>query len=268
MNSPLVSIVIPTYNRPGHLVRAIESALRQTYENIEIIVVDDCSDLDLDQFREEFPAVKLYKNSDNRGACFSRNRGLEIASGDYINFLDDDDELYPDKIALQIQKFQRSADPNLGMVTCHLEDYRSGNKQIVRNRVNGDVYRLLLSKFAIAGTESMLFKRSVFDEVGGFDENLQSSQEYDLFLRVSELFTVDYVDKILSRKNRSSDQISLNFDKKMAGAKYLFKKHDERYRQIGFLFWLKMRLKLRGLICRFYIGKWFGEKAYRLTIRD
>ncbi len=268
MNSPLISIVIPTYNRPDFLRRAIGSALNQTYSNLEIIVVDDCSDLELDQFRKEFPSVKFYKNSDNRGACFSRNRGLEVAIGDYINFLDDDDELLPGKIELQVNLFQQSQDPELGMVTCHLLDCRSGDEKIIENRIRGDVYKEMLSGFAVSGTEAMLFKRSVFDQIKGFDENLESSQEYDLFIRASEFCTIDFVDQVLTRKNRSENQISLNFDKKIQGAKYLFEKHDKRYREIGPFFRMKMRMKLYGLVCRFMIGKWFGEKAYRFTIRD
>ncbi len=260
---PLVSIVIPTYNRPYHLERAVDSSLRQTYENIEIIVVDDGSDLSLESLEKKYPSVRFLKNSTNRGACYSRNRGLEAGKGEYINFLDDDDELYPRKIELQIEKFQRSMDPKLGMVTCHLVDCRSGRERIIKNNVKGEIYKTLLSKFAVAGTEAMLFKKSVFDEIDGFDENLESSQEYDLFIRASEKYLIDYVDEILTRKNRSTDQISLNFDKKIQGAKHLFNKHDSRYREKGFFFWFKSRLKLCGLIGRYLIGKWFGEKVYR-----
>lgn len=268
MNSPLVSIIIPTFNRPDHLERAIESSLKQDYENIEIIVVDDCSDLNLERFRGRYPTVKFLKNDANRGACYSRNRGLSLANGVYINFLDDDDELFPDKIRRQVEKFQTSSYPKLGMITCHSIDGRSGKEKVVKNAVEGNIYKDLLAKYIVAGTETVLFKASVLEEVGGFDENLKSSQEYDLFIRASEKFEISFVDEVLTRRNRSVDQISLNFDKKIQGAKRLFKKHDERYRDIGLPFWIRMRLKLYGLICRFFIGKYIGEKAYRLTILD
>lgn len=267
-NSPKVSIVIPTYNRPDLLRRAIDSALNQTYPNLEVIVVDDHSDNDLNQLQEEYPTVTFYRNETNRGGCYSRNRGIEVSAGDFINFLDDDDELYPDKVALQIEKFEQSEDPNLGFVTAHVEDNRSGSKIIKRNAVRGDVHKQLLWRFAISGIESLLIKKECLLEAGGFDNNLKSSQEYDLMIRLSETYSVDYVDKVLSKQHRSRDQISLNFDKKIAGARYLFRKHDYRYRDEGVLFWLKMRLKLYGLICRFWIGKVFGEKAYQATIRN
>lgn len=229
-------------------------------------MVDDGSELSLESLEENYPSVRFLKNSTNRGACYSRNRGLEIAKGEYINFLDDDDELLPEKIALQVEKFKASGDPKLGMITCHSIDYRSGKKKIVTNKVEGDIYKELLAKYLVAGTETMLFKASVLDEIEGFDESLESSQEYDLFIRASEKFHIDYVEEVLTQRNRSRDQISLNFDKKYQGAKRLFRKHDERYRKIGFFFRFKMRMKLYGLICRFMIGKLFGEKAYRYTI--
>lgn len=248
--------------------RAIQSSLKQSYDNIEVIVVDDHSDTKLEDFKTEFPSVRFFRNSENLGGCYSRNRGIKEAAGEYINFLDDDDELFPDKISRQVEIFQTSTDPELGMVTCHSIDRRSGREKVVKNAVEGDIYKDLLAKYLVAGTETMLFKASVLKEVGGFDEKLKSSQEYDLFIRASENFNITFVDDILTRRNRSVDQISLNFDKKIHGAKRLFRKHDERYRDMGLSFWIKMRLKLYGLICRFMIGKYFGEKAYRLTIFD
>lgn len=267
-NSPKVSVIIPTYNRPDLLRRAIESALNQTYPNIEVIVVDDHSDYDLDLLRKEYPSVKFYMNSENRGGCYSRNRGIREASGEYINFLDDDDELLPEKVERQVKKFFDSQFENVGFVTAHTEDNRSGKTVIKKNRASGDMYRQLLKKFAISGIETLLIKKECLLETGGFDDKLQSSQEYDLMIRLSDKYSVDYVDQVLSREHRSRDQISLNFGKKMAGARYLFQKHDRRYKAISLLFWMKMRLKYYGLMCRFLIGKLFGERAYRMTIRD
>jgi glycosyltransferase involved in cell wall biosynthesis len=238
----------------------------QTYPNVEIIVVDDHSDTDFESFRKKYPKIKFYRNIENRGGCYSRNRGIKESTGVYVNFLDDDDELLPGKIEHQVKKFQESNQSNLGFVTAHAEDNRSGQKIIKLNKVQGDIYRQLLKGYAISGIETLLIKRECLIETGGFDKNLKSSQEYDLMIRLSEKYDVDYVDQVLSREHRSSNQISLNFDKKISGAKYLFKKHNQRYRDIGTLFWMKMRLKLFGLICRYYIGKFFGERAYRLTI--
>jgi glycosyltransferase involved in cell wall biosynthesis len=263
---PLVSIIIPTYNRPELLRRAIKSALDQTYPNIEVIVVDDHSDNDLEQLQKEFPTVRFFRNNKNIGGCYSRNRGIEESAGEFINLLDDDDELMSEKIELQVMKFDTSSVANLGFVTAHVDDVRSGKKLIKRNEVKGDIHRQLLAGYAVSGIESLLIKKDALLEIEGFDNKLQSSQEYDLMIRLSEKYNVDYVDQILSRENRSSDQISLNFDKKISGAIYLFQKYDERYKELGLFFWIKMRVKLFGLICRYMIGKTLGEKVYRKTI--
>lgn len=267
-HNPLVSVIIPTFNRPDFVRRAIRSVQNQTYTNIEILVIDDHSDYDISTIQQGFPGIILMQNSTNKGACYSRNRGLEEAKGMYINFLDDDDELFPEKIEQQIEVFKSSEDKKLGMVTCHLIDQRSGQEIRVRNRTSGDIYKELLMRYAVSGTETMLFKKDVVTKVGGFDENLPANHEYDLLIRVCENHTVDFVDEVLTKRHRSIDQININFDKKIQGAKLLFKKHDWRYQQQGSLFWVKMRIKLNLLLIRFYTGKFFGEKAYRLTLVD
>ncbi|MFU8812750.1 MAG: glycosyltransferase family 2 protein, partial [Balneolaceae bacterium] len=226
------------------------------------------SDLDYGTLEETFPDVTFLKNEENHGACYSRNRGLSSANGEYINFLDDDDELYPEKIKLQVKKFQDSDNTNLGMVTAHAHDIRSGKKILKKNDVSGNIYSRILYSYILSGTETMLFKTSHIREIGGFDENLQSNQEYDVLIRFCEKYEVDYVDKVLSKEHRSENQISLNFGKKMHGAKFLFKKHSDRYKSFGFLFWLKMQLKLKILVIRFWIGKYFGENVYRMLLRE
>lgn len=267
-HNPLVSVIIPTFNRPDFVKRAIRSVQNQTYTNIEILVIDDYSDYDISTILQDFPEISLIQNSSNKGACYSRNRGLKEAKGMYINFLDDDDELFSEKIEQQVEVFKSSEDKKLGMVTCHLIDQRSGQEITMRNKTSGDIYRDLLMHYAVSGTETMLFKKEAVTKVGGFDESLPANHEYDLLIRVCENHTVYFVDEVLTKKHRSVDQININFDKKIQGAKMLFDKHDWRFKQQGTLFWFKMRIKLNLLLIRFYTGKFFGEKAYRLTLVD
>ena len=120
MIKPFVSIIIPTFNRSKYLKRAISSALNQTYEKIEIIIIDDNSDDETDSVVRDFKdeRIKYYKNNKNKGPTFSRNKGIRLSKGEYITFLDDDDELLPRKIELQINKFKESEIKNLGVVTC------------------------------------------------------------------------------------------------------------------------------------------------------
>jgi glycosyltransferase involved in cell wall biosynthesis len=246
----------------------VDSVLKQTYSNIEVIVVDDASDEDIRKHLPERSNVKVLRNKENRGGCFSRNRGIKESNGAYINFLDDDDIMLPEKISKQVGCFINTSDPKLGMVTSHALDQRSGKEIQKYNRVKGDVYEELLSSYAVSGIETMLFKAEAIRRINGFDEHLPSSQEYDLLIRFAEYYTVDYVDEILSKEFRSINQISLNFDKKVRGTKYLYQKHDDRYKSQGFAFWFKMKIKLKYLIFRFYVGKFFGESVYRLLLLE
>lgn len=265
---PLVSVIIPTYNRPDFLLRAVKSVIEQTYTSIEIIVVDDNSTINLDILTKEFPEVTLLVNKKNMGGPYSRNRGLNHAKGFYINFLDDDDILYPEKIARQVKQFEISNIDRLGMITCHTMDGRSGNERVHRNHHRGNIYKLLLETFAISGIETVLYRKDYLQQIEGFDESLRSSQEYDLLIRYAEFFSIDFVDEVLTQEYRSIDQISLNFQKKIDGAIQLFTKHDQRYKNQGLFFWLKMRLKLYVLLIRFNAGKLFGERFYQFLIRN
>lgn len=266
-NKPLISVVIPTFNRPTLLVRAIQSVVDQDYKNVEIIVVDDASEVDVKPYLEGFD-LTLLKNDCNSGPCASRNKGLRESNGTYINFLDDDDILLPAKLNKQVQLFERSVDPKLGVITCDLLDERSGDSVKILNHVKGDIYDKLLKKYCVSGTETLLFKTEYVNNIGGFDEELESSQEYDLLIRFSEFYNIDYIGEVLTKKFRSEDQIHLNFDKKIQGAKHLYAKHNDRFKEVGIGFWLMKKLKLQLLLFRFYVGKIFGEKMYRKLLRE
>jgi glycosyltransferase involved in cell wall biosynthesis len=273
---PLISVVIPTYNRPDFLRRALASVRSQEGVELDIIIVDDASEQDLSAEFAPYPQVRYLRNEHNRGGGFSRNRGLKLAKGRYINFLDDDDVMLPGKLARQVEVFEaamsspentENAKP-LGIVTCHLLDERSGSEQRVPNAWRGDIYRETLERYTIKLTSTMLFLTEAVRETGGFDVQLPSSQEYDLMIRVTRRYRVDYVDAYLARACRSVDQISMNFDKKRRGAAQLFSKYDAAYKELGYRFYLRMQLKLRVLQFRFWVGRRFGEAAYRKLLRN
>ena len=265
---PVVSVIIPTHNRPEYLRRALISVKIQTFDDIEIIVVDDASSVDLEDVLQDFPDVIYLRNKTNKGPCYSRNRGLKHARGKFINFLDDDDILYPEKIEKQVTLFRNSSDKKLGMVTCHTKDCRSGETKIKYNKLRGYLYRKLLYSYVMTGNETVLYKRKYLVKTGGFDEDLESSQEYDLFIRMAKNYKIDYVDDILTEECKSENQISVNFDKKIKGTRHLYKKYKQAYLKQGVFFWLKMRIKFGLLILRYLTGKYIGEKTYRRLIFD
>ncbi len=263
---PQVTVVIPTYNRPEQLMHAVASVKRQQEVTFQIIIVDDASDEDLGPAFKDDTSVTYIRNQTNKGGGYSRNRGLSLATGEYVNFLDDDDEFLDSKLQKQIASFETSEVPNLGLVACHVRDLRSGEEIIVKNTHRGNVFKESLSGYSVKLTPSMLFLTEAARKTGGFDESLPASQEYDFVIRLSKHYGVDYVDEVLAQANRSETQISLDFEKKKRAAEILFRKFDKEYRSFGLLFWLKMQIKLRVLKIRFWAGKRLGLWAYKLTL--
>jgi len=196
MDNKLVSVIIPTHNRPSHIVmRAIKSVVNQTYKNIEIIIVDD-SDCDFPQRMEVANSIKsisstikYIKHASSRGGCAARNTGLKNAKVYYVAFLDDDDQWLPDKIEEQLRVFDN---PNIALVYCGTIVRNEGiNCQYVRNSVykRGLVYEYLIrNNNFIGGSSNPLIKKDCLNEIGGFDEDMQSQQDYDLWLRLTKYY--------------------------------------------------------------------------------
>ncbi len=204
--NPLVSVVIPTYKRPGMLGRAIDSVLNQTYDNIEIIVVDDNDEdseyrKETEEFMEKYTDVdKLVymKHKENKGGGLARNTGIENSRGEYIAFLDDDDEFLPKKIELQVDAFLNSDVNNLGLVYCGIEIRDENNNFKNHKGINAEnqpLERHLIEN--IAPCPTIFTTKKLLDEINGFND-LNSGQEYDLILRILEKKKkVKYIDKYL-----------------------------------------------------------------------
>ena len=204
--NPLVSVIIPTYKRPDMLGRAINSVLNQTYKNIEIIVVDD-NDEDSEYRKETEEFMNQYSDIDNlvylkhkfnRGGGPARNTGIENSMGEYIAFLDDDDEFLPQKIELQVEAFLNSDIDKLGLVYCGIEIRDEKNNIIKYQGVNAEINPLdhhLIENIAPGPT--IFTKKSILKELNGFND-LISGQEYDLTLRILKKgYNVKYVNDYL-----------------------------------------------------------------------
>jgi glycosyltransferase involved in cell wall biosynthesis len=198
----LVSVIIPTYKRPGMLGRAIESVLNQTYDNIEIIVVDD-NDEDSEYRKETEEFMKKYlhydnltylKHKSNKGACAARNKGYSLCNGYYVAFLDDDDFWHKDKIFKTINCFENKGD-KFGV--CFSSYYViKENKKILSDKPikEGNIYKEELFKDYVSSTSAVVIKRKCLDKVGVFDLKLPARQDYDLWIRISEYFKFAYID--------------------------------------------------------------------------
>jgi len=241
MNEPKVTVVIPTYNRSDLLPRAIKSIQNQTYQNYELLVVDDASTDNTDELMEQFISdkIKYIKLDENVGQCIARNKASEKATGEYIGFLDSDDEWLPEKIEKQIKLFQNSPVENVGAVYCgFIEKDEVLNKTEVINRDNlrGHIYDRFLSGFCPSTTSMFLVKTEAFRKVNGFDEYLITFVDYDLWLRISKAgYGFDYVDEpLIVKYEHQGDQMAKNLDKRLKGlSQFLGKWGDEIKRVAG-----------------------------------
>ena len=219
----LVSVVIPTYNRPVYLKRCIDSVINQTYKNIEIIVVDD-NDPKTDPRKETEQVMSGYagidkitylKHDHNKNGSAARNTGWRHSRGEYITFIDDDDVIECTKIEKQVECLEH-LDSSWGACYTGYRLFKEhGDWQISSENRNGDCYVAALMRTMFMGSGSNLFlRKSVVDEIGGYDETFIRNQDIEFLVRVLEKYKLAYVDEVLltiyqegQRPNRSYEQL-------------------------------------------------------------
>ncbi len=275
--NPLVSVIIPTHNRPAYLRRAIASVLRQSYSRIEVIVVDDSSEKRaknnnkrlVKQLKDK--RIRYLPNSRQLGGAASRNKGVGKSKGELIAFLDDDDEWLRSKVKKQVALFRKSKVRNLGVVYCNFEliEYlgERTEKHRIREGKKGYVLRGLLDSFCVGITSTVMVKRDVLEWIGGFDERMKSSQEYDLFLRIADYYGFDFVDEYLVRKHEDLSRVSTDFRNKLQGLNRFFWKHRRKYRRFGIGFRLKSLLRWAFLDMAYLMGLVLGNRVLRMLNR-
>ena len=210
MEKPLVSAIITTHNRIELLMKAIESVRLQTYSNIEIIVVDDGSTDGTRQEMEEAAKrgtlIYLY-NADAPGGNHARNLGIRQAKGEYLSFLDDDDEWLPMKTERQVRYYQ--AHPELALVGCARTDeydHRLRVRRDPRSIPEGDLSKTVFCTFLFS-TSCMMVRRDQMLKAGLFDESLQFWQDYELQIRLCQIGDVGVVrENLVLYRIRSADK--------------------------------------------------------------
>jgi glycosyltransferase involved in cell wall biosynthesis len=188
----LVSVVIPTYERPDFLRGAIETALGQTYEDIEIVVVDDgSSERYAEEIVAEFPeTVRYVRHEENKGLSTARNTGVRESSSEYIAFLDDDDRWHQEKIARQVDVLERN--DAAGVATCLVAATTPDNELIhcEQSAPSGDCSDSILVGNQIGTPSRVLVRRDAFEDIDGFDESLPTKQDWDFYIRLCQQWTV------------------------------------------------------------------------------
>lgn len=235
---PVISVIIPTYNRAQMVGRAIRSVLRQTYAQFELIVVDDGSTDETEAVVQSFEDERVrYVYQDNSGATVARNRGVEEANGSYVTFLDSDDEAYESWLEKMIQGFtEHSAD----IVSCGAAKYLVNDEepyQLNLPQHYGPLFYNIEGRFTNGGTYALA--KEHFDSVGGFHEPLQSGQHTELAIRLGELAAkkglITYtMDDILIKVNvHQGERVRNNYSGRVAGAKEFLSLHGDRARQLS-----------------------------------
>lgn len=229
----MVSAIITTYKRDlDTLRRAINSVINQTYKDLELIVVDDSPDTyeKRTEIREyvtsitEIPILYI-QHERNMGACVARNTGIDHARGEYIAFLDDDDEWLSEKTEKQIKLFREG----IGLVYCGSQTMNddTGSVEVKENDFhNGSIFDSLIIENYIGSTSFPLLRKDILLEIGKFDPEMKSAQDYDVWLRIARKYNVEYVSEPLVVYHiHSGEQISKNANNKIQGLERLIQKN-------------------------------------------
>ncbi|MBQ0058426.1 MAG: glycosyltransferase family 2 protein [Lachnospiraceae bacterium] len=237
----LVSVVIPTHNRCDDLVRAIQSVTNQTYKNIEVIVVSDGSTDQTDQVMANYPdsRVSYIAYSPAKGGNHARNVGIQAAKGDFVAFLDDDDEWMESKVEKQVLALSESQD--YGLAYTGVEFINTFNNKSYTYysspSVKGSISKQILVTNPIGTTSSVMIRRSLLEQEC-FDEEMPALQDYELWIRLCQITSITPVPEPLvkyytSFKKNSSTQISNNVDKFLNAERQIATKHKNLINQLS-----------------------------------
>lgn len=191
---PRVTVVITTCRRPVPLMRAISSVLAQDYESFELLVIDDCV---ADETREaalsfDDERVRYVPQDQNTGVAGARNRGMREAKGEFIAFLDDDDEWRPGKLSRQIELMD-SAGQETGLVYTGMTVIGPDgeSRQVLAER-GGSLLPEMLARNVVCATSSVVIRKKVIDEVGFFDETFPAIEDYEYWIRVAARYDLGF----------------------------------------------------------------------------
>ena len=227
----MVSVIIPNYNREQLITRAVMSVLSQTYADVEAIVVDDCSS---DNSMEILKKIKdsrlrIFKLDKNSGACVARNRGINEAKGEYIAFLDSDDEWLPDKIEKQLKIMSdKKCDALFSQYYYHQLDKSDDIVSVrpVLEQTSDFLHRILVAN--CVAMDTLIAKREVFDTVK-FDVELPRYQDWDIAIQIAQKFKLYFMEEATLNvyEQKNSITYATSKEKKYAAICYLYRKYHD-----------------------------------------
>lgn len=233
-SNPKVSIICLCYNHEKFVIEALNSVLKQSYSNLELIIVDDCSNdgssTKIKNWLQKNPKATFISNEKNLGNTKSFNKALKIAQGDFIIDLAADDVVMPNAVTLLIECYKKSNFQNLGMVYGNAELISaegnfesfyfpvSQNKKVIQKRVTGNIYKNILSGGNSICSVSAMIKKEVLLDLNGYDESL-AYEDLDLWIRLSRKYEIDFLDKIIVQKRILNNSLGSEFHDRKRSAK-------------------------------------------------
>lgn len=204
-----ISVIIPAFNRVSTLARAIDSVLAQSFKASEIIVVDDGSSDATSEVAKVYPEVSLLRQN-NMGVSTARNNGVMMASSEWIAFLDSDDTWHPKKLAFQVAFHKKNPD---SLVSYTDEVWIRNEKEIPLPKKFHKPKIVSFEnslKYCNIAPSSVLINKKYFDKVGGFDEEMEVCEDYDLWLRILKKTNIDLIpQKLINKYGGDDDQLSI-----------------------------------------------------------
>ena len=272
----LVSAVIVTYKRPDHLRNAIDTAVKQTYDNMEIIVVDGANSPENKAIVEDF----YYRTSKKiiyvpvepeavnyiswRGVQHARNIGCKKAKGKYIAMLDDDDLWHPDKTKKQVNIFEHGH-KDIALVTCYNKIISGDNEVIDKPKISPKYYDLLKS-FNLSSTSTFMIRRDVLKKISWWNEDLRGMHEYDIALKIAKLrYQIYTIPESLMTRERLSNTDAKYYYIKIAEVMDLWHYFGKDFiANIGIKGFIFNAFKTVGLFGLFLLGYIIKEKVWNI----
>lgn len=231
-----VSVVIPTFNRAHVVDQAIGSVLGQTYQNLEVIVVDDASTDHTEEVVKAFgdSRVHYFRHEQNRGAPWARNSGAEVARGEYFAFLDSDDRWFPELLERQLAALIEFS-PAVGMICCGMIRTDGESRRVVIPAARSLTFDGNLIDGVGICTSSFLVRRAAFQNIGGFDVRFSSFQDFDFLLRIAREYRIEAIDDVLLEYRVGEDSISVDMVSKAKGFQRIINTYRSDILRLGLM---------------------------------
>lgn len=262
-----VSVIIPTYNRAKYIRRALESVLAQTYQDYEIIVVDDGS---MDNTREilaEFEGKIKYIVQKNQGSAAARNRGIQESKGEYIAFLDSDDIWIPEKLAEQVKILDTHE--KIGIVYSRMPIINEKGERLGTKPagVSGKNFKELLEVWGDLPTSTVMTRKVCFDKAGMFDTALMTMQDIDMWLRIARFYDLyEIEDKMLAHYFRHDGQITKSKIKVCEGRVKIYQKILNTFEDIPTALFIRRIAMHQYTLSKAYYNEKFYFKSFKSII--